>query len=467
MEKISKEDKSIVIGGGIAGLLASRVLSEHFTNVVLIEKDHYPKNAGPRNGTPQANHVHVLLMKGKQILTDLFPNLERNLLDKGAHKIDLLADARYLLKTGWAMRFDSGKYTIACTRQLLEYTIRNEILTHYTNIEILEDTRVTGLVAGDNKKEDELNDHRTIVGVTTVFQNAQRIVYGQLIVDASGTNSETSNWLEKLGFERPPETKVNSYIGYATRQFRRRPTDNNANWKVMIILTQPPDNPRMGIIYPVEKELWWVGILGIGKTYPPTTEEGFLDFARKLAGNEIYEVIKYAEPVSQIYGYRENGSKQVHYEKIKNGPENFIAFGDSVSAFNPFYGQGITTAAIGATILNKSLCDFRRKRERKSTKDLLGFAKEFQKRIAKVNSFPWLLGTSEDLRWPTTEGQSPNLFTRLIQKYSNHVMLLGPKSHIATISFFEMMHMVKSPIVLFHPKIILDMILTKIMNIQR
>ena len=93
MEKISKEGKSIVIGGGIAGLLASRVLSEHFADVVLIEKDHYPENAGPRNGTPQANHVHVLLMKGKQILTELFPNLERNLLDKGAHKIDLLADA--------------------------------------------------------------------------------------------------------------------------------------------------------------------------------------------------------------------------------------------------------------------------------------------------------------------------------------------------------------------------------------
>jgi hypothetical protein len=30
-----------------------------------------------------------------------------------------------------------------------------------------------------------------------------------------------------------------------------------------------------------------------------------------------------------------------------------------------------------------------------------------------------------------------------------------------------MMHMVKSPLILFHPKIILDMILTKIMNIQR
>jgi len=319
------------------------------------------------------------------------------------------------------------------------------------------------LVAGENKKEDEVNDHRRIVGVTTVFQNAQRIIYGQLIVDASGRNGETSNWLEKFGFERPPETKVNSYIGYATRQFRPTAKNNHANWKVMIILTQPPDNPRMGIIYPVEKDLWWVGILGIGKTYPPTIEEGFRDFARKLGGNEIYEAIKNADPVSQIYGYRENGSRQVHYEKIKNRPENFIAFGDSVSAFNPFYGQGITIAAIGATLLNKSLRDLRRK----PTKDLIGFAKEFQKRIAKVNSFPWLLGTSEDLRWPTTEGQSPNLFTRLLQKYTNHVMLLGPKSHIATKSFFEMMHMVRSTLVLFHPKIILDMILTKIMNIQR
>jgi hypothetical protein len=46
-------------------------------------------------------------------------------------------------------------------------------------------------------------------------------------------------------------------------------------------------------------------------------------------------------------------------------------------------------------------------------------------------------------------------------------MLLGPKSHTATKSFFEMMHMVKSPLVLFHPKIILDMILVKIMDIQR
>ena len=35
------QEKAIVIGGGIAGLLAVRVLSDYFEDVVLIEKDTY------------------------------------------------------------------------------------------------------------------------------------------------------------------------------------------------------------------------------------------------------------------------------------------------------------------------------------------------------------------------------------------------------------------------------------------
>jgi hypothetical protein len=43
----------------------------------------------------------------------------------------------------------------------------------------------------------------------------------------------------------------------------------------MIMLTQSPDNPRMGIIYPVENDLWWVGILGIGKPIPQLPRKDF------------------------------------------------------------------------------------------------------------------------------------------------------------------------------------------------
>ncbi len=50
---------AVVIGGSMAGLLAARVLSEHFERVTIIERDHLVDNAEPRKGVPQGRHVHT------------------------------------------------------------------------------------------------------------------------------------------------------------------------------------------------------------------------------------------------------------------------------------------------------------------------------------------------------------------------------------------------------------------------
>ena len=75
--------KAIVIGGSIAGLLAARVLSDYFKEIILIEKDNYVEGNKVRNGVPQANHVHILLVKGKEIILDFFPELEKDLVKRG------------------------------------------------------------------------------------------------------------------------------------------------------------------------------------------------------------------------------------------------------------------------------------------------------------------------------------------------------------------------------------------------
>jgi hypothetical protein len=51
--KILKQNRfdahqAIVIGGSMAGLLAARVLSEHFERVTIIERDHLLDDAQPR-----------------------------------------------------------------------------------------------------------------------------------------------------------------------------------------------------------------------------------------------------------------------------------------------------------------------------------------------------------------------------------------------------------------------------------
>ena len=63
----------IIVGAGVAGLLAARVLSNHFESVTIIERDALTAQPEPRKGVPQGHHVHGLLAKGQEILAQLFP----------------------------------------------------------------------------------------------------------------------------------------------------------------------------------------------------------------------------------------------------------------------------------------------------------------------------------------------------------------------------------------------------------
>lgn len=77
---------AVVIGASMAGLLASRVLSEHFEQVTVIERDHLPQEIQPRKGVPQGRHVHILLHKGASIMDKLFPDLFPALLQDGSYE---------------------------------------------------------------------------------------------------------------------------------------------------------------------------------------------------------------------------------------------------------------------------------------------------------------------------------------------------------------------------------------------
>lgn len=69
-------DRAVVVGGGIAGLVTARVLSDYFSSVVILDKDKKAGSPGPRSGVPQGPHLHVLLQRGQGILRTLFPGIE-------------------------------------------------------------------------------------------------------------------------------------------------------------------------------------------------------------------------------------------------------------------------------------------------------------------------------------------------------------------------------------------------------
>jgi 2-polyprenyl-6-methoxyphenol hydroxylase-like FAD-dependent oxidoreductase len=204
-------------------------------------------------------------------------------------------------------------------------------------------------------------------------------------------------------------------------------------------------------LFPIEGGRWIAILAGIAKDYPPTDEAGFLDFARTLRSPVLYEAIKDAQPISPIYSYRRTENCLRHYEKLSRFPENFIAIGDAVCAFNPVYGQGMTIAALGALTLNQCL-------KQQQRGDLIGLAKRFQKQLAKVNATPWMMATSEDFRWETTEGGRPNWVTRLMHHYLDQVLLLAIESPKTYNVWLEVLHLKKTPTALFQPGILMRLL---------
>ena len=102
---------AIVIGGSMAGLLAARVLAEHYEQVTLVERDGLPVSREPRRGVPQGRHTHGLLASGRNVLETLFPGISSQLITAGAVTGDILRDVRWFFEGACDVRDSLAEWT--------------------------------------------------------------------------------------------------------------------------------------------------------------------------------------------------------------------------------------------------------------------------------------------------------------------------------------------------------------------
>jgi 2-polyprenyl-6-methoxyphenol hydroxylase-like FAD-dependent oxidoreductase len=371
---------------------------------------------------------------------ELFPGITADLAAQGSHLLDQGSDFRILYRSGWSPRKDIGIEFCTFTRPLLETTVRRHLLAH-SKVEIRQGFEVAGLELDAGKAR--------VTGVRLRPRHRdpnvpveEELMAAELVVDSSGRGSKAPEWLEAGGYARPEETVVDAFWGYATRIYE--PVEEyKKEWKTLFVMNRPPYQPRAGIIQPIEGNRWIVTIAGVMHDYPPTDEEGFLQFARSLSTPELYRAIQHARPLSKIWGYRRTENRLRSYEKVRL-PQGFAALGDSVCAFNPVYGLGMTLIALEAMELGKCL------REGRGTLD----NRRFQKRVSKLVAGPWALTTGEDLRWPTTQGGKIDAKVKLMHWYIDQVIRLIPLHEEVFRRFQEVNHMLKSPAALFHPAVL-------------
>jgi 2-polyprenyl-6-methoxyphenol hydroxylase-like FAD-dependent oxidoreductase len=377
----SDTSHAIVIGAGMAGLVAARVLTERYQRVTILERDSLPAGAEPRKGVPHGRHAHGLLARGRESLELLFPGLTKELVADGAITGDLLGDASWFTYGVYLASARSGLTGLLLSRPMLEGYVRGRLLAEQ-RVRLLQGAQVRGLVA------DAAQDR--VLGVALAEPpsgEASETMLADLVVDASGRHSHAPQWLEELGYAKPDEESLEVEIAYTTRILRRRP-QHLAGKRVVIISSDPPAW-RFGVALAQEDDRWIVTLGGYFGDKPPADDGAFLEFARTLPAPEIADLLAVTEPISGFSGFQFPASRRRRYERLSRLPAGYLVFGDALCSFNPRYGQGMTAAALQAVALRDCLAE-----------GADGLTTRFYAKASAITDIPWQIAAGSDLRHP-------------------------------------------------------------------
>ncbi|HZI16117.1 MAG TPA: hypothetical protein VE153_37475 [Myxococcus sp.] len=424
---------AIVLGSSMGGLLAAGLLARHFERVTVVERDRLEDLGQPRKGVPQGNQTHILLRRGLDIATGIFPGLAEDLRAAGAQVMDMSADCDWYIAGIWRKRITSGVDMYSQTRPLFEWRTRMR-LAALPQVRILEGQEACGLVRSA--------DGARITGVKLRAPGGTEVteLEAALVVDASGRGSRLAQWLEELGGARVEESHLKVDVGYATRMYRV-PEGFDAGWKSLIISADLPRVRRAGALLPVEGNRWTVTLSGWLKDYPPTDDAGFLDYARSLAQPHLYEALRNAEPLGPPVSYRFAHSQWRHYERLSM-PPGLVVVGDAYCSFNPIYGQGITSSALQVELLGECLRE-----------GLDGLHRRYFERAGQLLKMPWSMATTEDLKLPEVEGKRP-AGAGLLYWFGDRFQRLTAADDEAIRTFMQVMHMLKPPTAMFSPGLV-------------
>jgi flavin-dependent dehydrogenase len=265
MKKLGEH--AIVIGAGIGGLLAARVLSDFYTNVTVLERDAFPTDDSSRKGVPQGRHTHGLLARGSAIFEEFFPGYNNDVV---AQSGGLIGDvANDVIWIGRNVRLANGTSDLSgllASRPVLEGHLRRRLL-ELPNVHAIENCAVRAIATGPDRK--------SVTGVRTFAKGKpEEIIDADLVVDATGRGSSSAAWLDDLGYPPPAEEKVEIGICYTTRTYRRRPTDLDGKHGIVVAGSAP--NWRNGVMLAQENETWIVSAGGYLGDDAPDNDAGFL-----------------------------------------------------------------------------------------------------------------------------------------------------------------------------------------------
>lgn len=420
--------RAVVLGGSIAGSLAARVLAEFYSDVLVVDRDKVLGVRVSRRGAPHTHHAHGLHARGHLIVEDLFPGVTEEIAATGAPTTDL-GEIRWYFNGRRLQPAHTGLVTVAASRPVVEHHVRSRVAA-IPNVTFLEEHDILRPVT--------TADRGRVTGVLVRRQSddTEFELEADVVVDTTGRGSRTPAWLEELGYERPAEDRVKIGLAYTTRHYQVGPEWFDGAQSINPIAS--PAHPRGAFFGQLGDGVCVLSLTGILGDYPPTDEEGFLEFARTLPVPDIYRAVRDAPALEDPVSFRFPASVRRRYERLTRFPDGLLVLGDAFCSFNPVYGQGMSVASQEVLKLRDMLRggDVR--------------PRKFFHTIAKVVNVPWDISAGGDLAFPGVEGRRAAK-DNLANAYMARLQYAATKDPRVTDAFMRVAGLIDRPEALFKP----------------
>ncbi|MEZ0383097.1 FAD-dependent oxidoreductase [Mycobacterium sp. pW045] len=341
---------AVVLGAGMAGLLAARVVSEFYDCVTVVDRDQLPDHPVHRKGVPQGRHLHSFLSAGTNILGELFPGILAELATAGAVVIDnpdlsgrYARLGRHELNRTGRLADPTSLAIYSASRPLLEFQVRRRV------------DRIGNVAFLDGHDAIEPVHHRgavTGVRVTNQRNRLTQVLPADLVVDATGRASRTTEFLTGHGFGCVPEQRRNANWGYSS-QLLRIPPDRLTDRLVFVNRGRPA--PVL-LLVAYEHDTWMLAIARSDEQgAPPSDFTAMLAAAKQLLPADIMAGLRDATPMGELAVSRDTGALWHRYDRMPRMPAGLVVTGDGLCRLNPLHGQGMTMAALEAVVLRDCL----------------------------------------------------------------------------------------------------------------
>jgi 2-polyprenyl-6-methoxyphenol hydroxylase-like FAD-dependent oxidoreductase len=194
----------------------------------------------------------------------------------------------------------------------------------------------------------------------------------------------------------------------------------------------------------MEGDRWMVTLAGWLGDHAPTDPAGFVEFARTLARPDIYELIREAAPLTDATTYAFPSNQRRRYERLTRFPAGYLVVGDAVCSFNPFYGQGMSVAALEALALDRCL------REQPGLDTVW---QPFFRAVGSIVEAPWTIAAGSDFAFPGVTGAKP-AGTDLVNWYLDRVHKAASTDRHVCRAFFDVANLLAPATSLFRPGVV-------------